>query len=268
MGIPLLSGREFTAADTAESPKVAIVSEGIARRFFGGRNPVGMHIAIGPNQNKEHPDIEIVGFVKDSKTADVHETLRPMVYLPYTQDPALGSVTFFARTGEDPDALANPVRAVVAGFDSNLPVFDVRALATQVDDMEFDDRLLMFFSACLGALAALLAAVGLYGVMAYLVVRRTREIGIRMALGATRENVGWLILREVVLMSGIGLAIGLPLAYGLGRLVESQLFGVKASDPVVFAVAAAALASVAMLAGWLPARKAASVDPMVALRYE
>ena len=268
MGIPLLSGREFTASDTATSPSVAIVSEGIARRFFGGRNPVGMHIGIGPKQNKEHPDIEIVGFVKDSKTADVHEKLRPMVYLPYTQDPALGSVTFFARTGQDPETLANPVRAVVAGLDSNLPVFDVRTLATQVDDMEFDDRLLMFFSACLGSLAALLAAVGLYGVMAYVVMRRTREIGIRMALGATRENVGWLILREVVLMSGIGLAIGLPLAYGVGRLVESQLFGVKASDPLVFAAAAAALASVAMLAGWLPARKAASVDPMVALRYE
>ena len=105
MGIPLLSGREFTASDTATSPKVAIVSEGIARRFFGGRNPVGMHIGIGAKQDKNHPDIEIVGFVKDSKTADVHEKLRPMVYLPYTQDPALGSVTFFARTGQDPDAL-------------------------------------------------------------------------------------------------------------------------------------------------------------------
>jgi ABC-type antimicrobial peptide transport system permease subunit len=160
------------------------------------------------------------------------------------------------------------VRTAVAGIDSNLPVFDVRALATQVADTEFDDRLLMFFSACLGSLAALLAAVGLYGVMAYVVARRTREIGIRMALGATRENVGWLILREVVTMSAIGLAIGLPLAYAVGRLVESQLFGVKASDPLVFAAAAAALASVAMLAGWLPARKAASVDPMVALRYE
>jgi len=267
MEIPLLSGREFTANDTATSPKVAIVSEGIARRFFGGRNPVGLHLGIGPTQDKAHPDVEIVGFVKDSKTADVHEKLRPMVYLPYTQDP-LGSVTLFARTGQDPDTLANPVRAVVAGLDSNLPVFDVRALATQVADTEFDDRLLMFFSACLGSLAALLAAIGLYGVMAYVVARRTREIGIRMALGATRENVGWLILREVVLMSAIGLAIGLPLAYGVGRLVEAQLFGVKASDPLVFVAAAAALASVAMLAGWLPARKAASVDPMVALRYE
>jgi predicted permease len=268
MGIPLLSGREFTANDTATSPKVAIVSEGIARRFFGGHNPVGLHLGIGPKQDKAHPDVEIVGFVKDSKTADVHEKLRPMVYLPYTQEPELGSVTFFARTGQDPDTLANPVRAVVTALDSNLPVFDVRALATQVADTEFDDRLLMSFSACLGLLAALLAAIGLYGVMAYVVVRRTREIGIRIALGATRENVGWLILREVVRMSAIGLTIGLPLAYAVGRLVESQLFGVKASDPLVFIAAAVSLAGVAMLAGWLPARKAASVDPMVALRYE
>ena len=150
----------------------------------------------------------------------------------------------------------------------NLPVFSVKTLAAQVDETVFNDRLLMFFSLCLGALASLLAAIGLYGVMAYVVVRRTREIGIRIALGATRENVGWLILREVVRMSAIGLAIGLPLAYGIGRLVESQLFGVKASDPLVFIAAAVSLAGVAMLAGWLPARKAASVDPMVALRYE
>ncbi|HWZ53141.1 MAG TPA: ABC transporter permease [Candidatus Acidoferrales bacterium] len=268
MGIPLLAGREFTASDTAASPKVAIVSEGIARRFFGGRNPVGMHLGIGPKQNKEHPDIEIVGLVRDSKTTDVHEQFHPMVYLPYSQDPDLGGVTFFARTGQNPETLAGPVRAAVAGLDSNLPVFAVRTLATQVADTEFDDRLLMFFSACLGGLAALLAAIGLYGVMAYVVTRRTREIGIRMALGATRENVGWLILREVVRMAAVGLAIGLPLAYAVGRLVESQLFEVKASDPVVFVVAAVALATVAMLAGWLPARKAASVDPMVALRYE
>jgi predicted permease len=268
MGIPLLSGREFTASETATSPKVAIVSEGIARRFFGGRNPVGLHIGIGPKQDKEHPDVEIIGFVKDSKTADVHEKFHPMVYLPYTQVPDLGTLTFYARTGQDSDTLANPVRAVVAGLDSNLPVFDVRTLATQVADMEFDDRLLTFFSACLGSLAALLAAVGLYGVMAYMVVRRTREIGIRLALGATRENVGWLILREVLRMAAVGLGIGLPLAYVVGRLIESQLFGVRASDPLVFVAAAAALAAVAMLAGWLPARKAASVDPMVALRYE
>lgn len=268
LGIPLLSGREFKSSDTATSPQVAIVSESIAKRFFGGRNPVGLHIAIGPKQNKAHPDIEIVGLVKDSKTTDAHEGIHPLVYLPYSQTSDLGNVTFYARTGQQPEAMADTLRKTVASFDASLPVFALKTLAAQVDDTEFDDRLLMFFSSCLGFLAALLAAIGLYGVMAYVVARRTREIGIRMALGATRENVGWLILREVVRMSGAGLAIGLPLAYLLGRLVESQLFGVKASDPIVFGMSAAALAAVAMFAGWLPAHQAASVDPMIALRHE
>jgi predicted permease len=265
---PLLAGREFKPTDTPTSPKVAIVTEGIARRFFGGRNPVGLHLGIGPKQDKAHPDVEIVGMVKDSKTQDPHELIHPTVYMPYSQDENLGSVTFYVRTGQQPAAMSETLRKTVAQLDSKLPVFSVKTLAAQVDETVFNDRLLMFFSLCLGALASLLAAIGLYGVMAYVVVRRTREIGIRIALGATRENVGWLILREVVRMSAVGLAIGLPLAYGIGRLVESQLFGVKASDPLVFIAAAAALASVAMLAGWLPARKAASVDPMVALRYE
>ena len=265
---PLLAGREFKPTDTPTSPKVAIVTEGIARRFFGGRNPVGLHLGIGPKQDKAHPDVEIVGMVKDSKTQDPHEQIHPTVYMPYSQDENLGSVTFYVRTGQQPAAMSETLRKTVAQLDSNLPVFSMKTLAAQVDETVFNDRLLMFFSLCLGALASLLAAIGLYGVMAYVVVRRTREIGIRIALGATRENVGWLILREVVRMSAIGLAIGLPLAYGIGRLVESQLFGVKASDPLVFIAAAVSLAGVAMLAGWLPARKAASVDPMVALRYE
>jgi ABC-type antimicrobial peptide transport system permease subunit len=147
-------------------------------------------------------------------------------------------------------------------------VFDLRTLAEQVDESVFNDRLLTIFSMCLGLLAALLAAIGLYGVLTYMVARRTHERGIRMALGATRTNVTWLVLKEVVRMAATGLAIGLVAAFGLGRLIESQLFDVKASDPLVFAVSAVLLAGVCMLAGWLPARKAASVDPMIALRYE
>jgi predicted permease len=268
VGTPLLAGREFKQTDSLASPKVAIVTEAIARRFFGGRNPVGLHLGIGPKQDKAHPDVEIVGLAGDSKTQDPHEEIRPTVYLPYAQNEYLGSVTFYVRTGQEPGALSDSLRKTVARLDANLPVFGLKTLAAQVDETVFNDRLLMFFSVCLGALASLLAAIGLYGVMAYVVTRRTREIGIRMALGATREIVGWLILREVVRMAVIGLGIGLPLAYGIGRLVESQLFGVKASDPLVFGFSAAALAAVAMLAGWLPSRKAASVDPMVALRYE
>lgn len=164
--------------------------------------------------------------------------------------------------------MAATLRNAVQGFDSNLPVFDVLTLAEQANESVYNDRLLTIFSLCLGLLAALLAAIGLYGVLTYMVTRRTHELGIRMALGATKTNVTWLVLKEVVRMAATGLVIGLVAAFGLGRMIESQLFGVKASDPLIFAVAAAILAGVAMLAGWLPARKAASVDPMIALRYE
>jgi ABC-type antimicrobial peptide transport system permease subunit len=144
----------------------------------------------------------------------------------------------------------------------------MRTLTAQVDDIVFTDRLVTYFSLALGLLASLLAAVGLYGVMAYVVTRRTREIGIRMALGATQRNVAGMVLGEIAAVAAVGLAIGLTAAYAIGRALESQLFGVKASDPLVFAAATGLLIIVALLAGWLPARNAASVDPMVALRYE
>jgi ABC-type antimicrobial peptide transport system permease subunit len=149
-----------------------------------------------------------------------------------------------------------------------LSVFDMRTLTKQVDDIVFTDRLVTYFSLALALLASLLAAVGLYGVMAYVVARRTREIGIRMALGATRGNVAGLVLREIATIAAVGLVIGLTAAYAVGRVMESLLFGVKAMDPIVFVVATLLLLVVATLAGWLPARSAASVDPMVALRYE
>jgi putative ABC transport system permease protein len=188
--------------------------------------------------------------------------------VPYSQSEHAGNATFYARTNQDPEALTATVRNVVQGLDSNLPVYDVKTLTAQVDEIVFTDRLVTIFSLCLGLLASLLAAVGLYGVMAYVVARRTREIGIRMALGATQKSVAWMILREIIGMLGLGLLIGLLAAYGIGRVVESLLFGVKAGDPIVFVLAAGLLAGVALLAGWLPSRKAASVDPMVALRYE
>jgi len=267
MGIPLLGGREFSEADSASSPKVAIINETMARRYFAGRNPIGLHFAFGSGA-KVHPDIEIVGVVKDSKHASVRQVIHPFAYLPYAQESDLGQATFYVRTIQDPAAMAAALRKAVQGYDANLPVYDFKTLPQQVTESVFNDRLLTFFSLCLGLLASLLAAIGLYGVMAYVVARRTREIGIRIALGATRENVAWLILREVVRMAAVGLVIGLCVAFATGRLIESQLFGVKASDPLVFALAAALLAAVAVLAGCLPARKAASVDPMVALRYE
>lgn len=267
MGIPLLNGREFSEADSATSPKVAIINEAMARRFFAGRNPIGMHFGFGGGKDVKL-DTEIVGIVKDSKNTDVKTAARPFVFVPYSQSEHAGNATFYVRTNQSPEALTASVRNLIAGFDGNLPVYGVKTLTAQVDEIMFTDRLVTVFSLCLGLLASLLAAVGLYGVMAYVVARRTREIGIRMALGATQQNVAWMILREILGMLALGLCVGLIAAYGIGRVVESLLFGVKASDPIVFAIAAALLVAVALLAGWLPSRKAANVDPMVALRYE
>jgi len=267
MGIPLLKGREFSEADTATSPKVAIINEAMARRYFAGRDPVGLHFGFGGGKDVKL-DTEIVAIVKDSKNIDVKQVTRPFVFVPYAQSEHAGNATFYVRTNQDPVALTGTVRDLIAGFDSNLPVYGVKTLTAQVDEIMFTDRLVTVFSLCLGLLASLLAAVGLYGVMAYVVARRTREIGIRMALGATQQNVAWMILREILGMLAVGLCVGLIAAYGIGRVVESLLFGVKAGDPIVFIISAGLLVAVALLAGWLPSRKAANVDPMVALRYE
>jgi putative ABC transport system permease protein len=266
LGTPLLTGREFRDSDNAAAPKVAIVNATFARRFLQGRNPLGVYFRTGAGTSK--PDVEIVGVVKDSKHSDPRDPIHPFVYEPYAQDPTFGRATFYVRTAAQPEAMAATLRKIVHSFDPNLPVYDMQTLVQQVDDIVFADRLVTFLSLCLGILAAALAAVGLYGVMAYVVARRTREIGIRMALGATRESIAGLILREVARMAGVGLAIGVAVALAADRLVASLLYGVQATDPLVFAVAVLLLGVVALLAGGLPARRAASVDPVVALRYE
>ncbi|HKC72443.1 MAG TPA: ADOP family duplicated permease, partial [Terriglobales bacterium] len=266
LGTPLLAGREFSQSDTAASPLVAVVNATFARRYLQGRNPLGVHFHLGSGADK--PEVEIVGVVKDSKHSDPRDTIHPFVYAPYAQDPTFGRATFYVRTSSEPAAMATTLRKIVQSFDSNLPVYDLETLTRQVDETVFADRLLTSLSLCLGLLAALLAAIGLYGVMAYVVARRTREIGIRMALGATRESIAGLILREVARMAAIGLAIGLAAALAADRLLASLLYGVQASDPLVFAGAVLLLAFIALLAGGLPARRAAGVDPVVALRYE
>lgn len=267
MGVPLLAGREFRESDAATTPKVVIINEKMAQKYFAGRNPVGLHMAWGGGSSV-HPDIEIVGVVRNSKHEDLRDAVRPFVYQPYMQSKDLREGAFYIRTSQDPSALAGTVRQLVHGLDPNLPVYGIKTLAEQADQSVYSDRLLSFFSLSLGLLASLLAAIGLYGVLAYMVARRTREIGIRMAIGAEPKDVSWLVLREVMRMSGLGLIIGLAIAFGLGLLIESQLYGVKASDPIVFVAATVLLSGVAFLAGWLPARRAAHVDPMTALRYE
>jgi predicted permease len=267
VSIPLISGREFDAGDTVTAKKVAIINATFARLYFAGRNPIGAHFAYGAG-NKVHPDIEIVGVVQDSKYSNVKDKPIAFAYIPYTQDKRMGMATVYVRTEQDPASLAGAVRQTVADIDPNLPVYGLKTLVEQVNETMFSDRFVTALSLAMGLLAALLAGVGLYGVMAYVVARRTREIGIRMALGASRENIGWLVLREVFRMTTVGVVIGLPAAFGVGWLVQSLLFGVKAGDPLVFGLTVILLVAVTLLASSLPARKAARVDPMVALRYE
>jgi putative ABC transport system permease protein len=267
MGIPLVGGREFTVADVAGATKVAIINETMARRFFANRNPIGGRFAFGAGDGIRL-DIEVVGVVKDSKHATVREEKWPFAYLPYAQSADLGKITFYARTDQDVDSIAPSLRREVARRDNNLPIFDLKTFQRQADESLFTDRFVTFLSICFGLLAAALASIGLYGVMAYTVTRRIREIGIRISLGATQGRVAWLIMREVALLALIGLLAGVPLAFTLGRAAESMLFNVKAGDPLVFTAAGLLLGCVALLGGYLPARRAAKVDPMTALRRD
>jgi ABC-type antimicrobial peptide transport system permease subunit len=239
----------------------------MARRFFENRNPIGSRFAFGSG-DRVRPDIEIVGLVKDSKHATVREKGGPFVYIPYSQFKTVGNITFYAKTSQELGPTAAILRREVQRLDSNLPVYDMKTLEGQIDDSLFSDKFLTILSLAFAVLAALLASLGLYGVMAYTVTRRNREIGIRMALGATRGIVSWLILREVVILAIIGLVVGLPAAYALGRFTESLLFGVKVGDPVVFIAAGLLLTAATLLGGYLPARRAASIDPLEALRCE
>jgi len=207
-----------------------------------------------------------VGIVKDGKAVTLREEQRRFVFLSHAQREILGGMTFYARTGGEPDALIGRVNALVRGVSPDLPVSDLKTMRAQVRESLFVERMVATLSASFGILATLLAALGLYGVMAFAVALRTREIGIRMALGAQRRDVLRMVLRDVALLVAIGVGLGLPGGYGMGRVVETQLFGLSARDPLTFAAATATLLLVALLAGYIPARRAAKVDPMVALR--
>ncbi len=232
-----------------------------------GRNPLGLHFAFGSG-NDVKPDTEIVGVVRDVKQDHVRTADLPYIYLPYAQQPVIREMTFYTYTQQDPLLAVSALRSTVQELDANLPIFGIKTMERVVDEDLFGERMVAALSATFGTLAALLAAMGIYGVLAYLVVQRTREIGIRMALGAETAHVRFLIVREVGSMVLLGVAVGLPLAYGLARLSESLLFGVRAGDPTAYALGLALIALIALAACYIPARRATRVDPLVALRYE
>jgi predicted permease len=264
LGIPVLAGREFTRSDAIDAPKVVIVNQAFARKFNLGRDVIGKHIG---NQN-EKLDSEIVGLVEDAKYSEVKGQIPPQFFRPYRQNKDLGFLNFYVRTALDPEPMLSSIPAVVARLDPNLPVEVLRTMPQQVRENMFLDRFISVLSSAFACLATLLAAIGLYGVLAYTVTQRTREIGLRIALGAAPSRVRGMILRQVAMMAIIGSTIGLVAAVWLGRLAESMLYQLKGWDPSVLVAAGAALALVALGAGFFPAYRASRIDPMRALRYE
>jgi len=265
IGVPLLKGRELTESDTEGSPKVVVVNEAWARHFSPGREAIGRRMKIGDGKTY---DAEIVGVVKDTKYAGVKDEPFRLYYVGYRQLKETGAMSFYVRSGLPVEQLSALVRRTVSGLDPNLPLEDMRTMEAQVSRNIRTDRLVLQLASAFAFLATSLAMLGLYGVMAFGVARRTREIGIRIALGAGSGKIRSLVLTEVLLMLGIGAVVGVPAALGLSRYAQTQLFGVKPFDLMVVLGALAALATAALLAGWLPARRAVRVNPVQALRYE
>jgi predicted permease len=279
MGIPILAGRDFDhrdvrwvppPSDSANTPplyQVAIVNQSYAKHYFGDRSPIGRHIGFGVNPGTKTP-IEIIGVVKDAKYTGVRDDIPRTVYFAFMESDFAGASVMYVRTSNRPESAYAAIRQAARDLDANIPVFNLRTLDHQIDQSLLNDRLIATLSAAFGALATMLAVIGLYGVMAYTVARRTREIGVRMALGAAQGDVVWLVMREVLVLVGSGIVLGLAASWALGRLIASQLYGVTASDPQTIAAAAGLLLVVALLAGYLPARRATRVNPVLALRYE
>jgi predicted permease len=260
--IPLLRGRGLTERDNERAPKVAIINEALARKYFGQEDPLGRRIGVGPEKQ-----VEIVGIARDSKYFELRGAMPPTVYLPYFQEPA-GSAYFTVRTIGEPAAAIAMVRQAVREVDGSLPLGDLRTLRQQMEASWAQERFFASLSTSFGLLALLLAAIGLYGVMAYSVARRTNEIGVRLSLGAQRRDVVRLVMGESLWLVAFGIGLGLVTAMAVTRLIANWLFGLTPNDPETMAVATLLLVAVAALAGYLPARRAARVDPMVALRYE
>jgi predicted permease len=264
MKVPLLLGRDFDDRDLTTKSNVMIVNQTFARHYFGTESAVGRQVGLAQGIY----DVEIVGVVKDGKYTGLRDEAIRMVYVPYRPGPWASSVTVHLRTMGDPMVLASALRQTVTQLEPQAPVSNIRTVEDEIGRSLLRERLLATITALFGGLALALAAIGLYGVLSYGVAQRTRELGIRIAIGATRERILWLVLREAGWVLGCGIAAGLGSAWILGRVVSSLLFGITPADPASTAIAVAVLATAGALAAWLPARRAAKVDPIRALRYE
>src|SRR5215475_238609 len=272
MEIPLLAGRKFTPQDDAKAPKIVIVNQTFANKYFPNEHPIGKRFTF---DTKRPDELEIVGLVKDAKYTRQRDEIPPTVYSPWRQElRSMSGATFEARTAGDPNAVIAAIRQAVREVDANLPLNNIKTQVAQADETLRMERLFAKLLSLFGLLAQQLASIGLYGVMAYSVSQRTNEIGIRMALGASQNNVLKMVLRQGMALTLIGVALGLAGAYVLTKYLESKanlnnmLYGVKTSDPLTYGVIAVMLTVVALLACFIPARRATKVDPMVALRYE
>ena len=264
MKIALLEGRDFRQTDIREGAKVAIVNRKFAEHFFKGGSAVGKHIGQGTGPRSKL-DIEIIGVVADSLYEGPREGVRRQVFVPNW---GRNSVTFYVRTLTSSAASYNVVRNEVKQLDATMPVYEMKTLEAQLDETLLSDHLIALLSAGFGLLATILASIGLYGVMAFVVVRRRKELGIRLALGAQPASVIWLVMREVLLLLAIGLAVGIPAAIGAGRYISAQLYGIQPNDPFIAISTTVLLAVVSAAAGLIPARRASRIDPILALRHE
>jgi predicted permease len=266
MGIPLMQGREFTPADAGDAPKVVIVNQAFTRKFNLGPDAIGKRMR--QSRGDGPLDMEIVGVSQDAKYSDVKAAIVPQYFTPYRQSDQAGSGFFYVRTALPPEQLLTAVPGVVKVLDPNLPIDDLKTMVRQVEENVFLDRMISVLSTAFAFLATLLAAVGLYGVLAYTVAQRTREFGLRMALGADAGRVRGLVLKQVAVMAVIGGLSGLAAAVAIGRAAQSLLFEISGYDPVVLAISVAVLSVATLAAGYLPALRASRIEPMTALRYE
>jgi predicted permease len=266
LGVPMLAGRDFSASDVRGGSKVAIVNMTFANKFKLGTDAVGKFLTS--DTGRDSLDTQIVGLIADIKYSDVKDTVPPVFYTPWRQDGNVGEMYFLLKSSLPPEQMLGAIREVVKRIDATIPVEDLKTMPQQVRENVFLDRMISILSAAFAVLATLLAGVGLYGVLSYSVAQRTREIGVRMALGADGRQVRGMVMKQVGLMTLVGGGLGVAAALGLGKAARSLLFGLEGHDALVFSMSVLLLSLVALAAGFLPARRAAQVDPMQALRYD